>query len=170
MGKGWLIAISLALVLALLGTAACHNRSPRESDFNLIFKYGVGARNVLDTFQGTFTKDMIIDPPISVDLCLSEAEMNSIYQKMVEIDFFNYPDSFSIYVPPDTPIAIVTPYASYYFKVEYNSQIKELWWEDEIVQEDEKADKLRELIKLIMDIVESKEEYQKLPKPRSGYL
>ena len=58
---------------------------------------------------------------------------------------------------------MVTPYSSYYFKVEYNSQIKELWWEDKITNKDEKADRLRELIKLIRDIVESKEEYKKLP-------
>ena len=87
-----------------------------------------------------------------------------------EIDFFDYPEKFSVSLPPDEPIGIVTPFASYYFKVEYNSEIKELWWDDEIVNEDEKAEKLRGLINLIRDIVESKQEYKELPEPRSGYL
>ena len=49
-------------------------------------------------------------------------------------------------------------------------RVKELRWEDEVVKEDEKADKLRGLIKLIRDIIESKEEYKELPEPRSAYL
>jgi len=88
---------------------------------------------------------------------------------MLEIDFFNYPDNFSVSVPPGEPSGIVTPYASYYFKVEYNSQVKELRWGDEITNPDEKAERLRELIALIRSIVESKEEYRKLPEPTTAY-
>jgi hypothetical protein len=170
MRKGWLKLAGLALALALLCTVGCDNHQPGESDFNLIFKYGVNARNELNTFQGTYTKDMIVDPSMTIELSLSEEELDRIYQKMVEIDFFNYPDEFSIPVAPEGPVTIVTPYASYYFKVQHNSVIKELWWEDEIVKEDERADRLRALIEFIRDIVESREEYQKLPQPRSGYL
>ena len=136
---------------------------------NLIFRYGVQSRNELNTFQGTYTKDMIVDPPITVNLLLSREELDRIYQKMVEIDFFDYPDEFSVLVLPWMPTGEVTPYSSYYFKVEYDSAIKELWWEDKITNRDEKADKLRELIDLIRDTVESKEEYGNLPLPRGGY-
>ena len=188
MSKGWLIAVCLVLMVALLGAMGCDSHTPDEpepttdgtvsqppekTNFNLIFNYGVMARNKLDTFQGTYTKDMVIDPPITVELSLSEEEMDSIHQKMVEIDFFNYPDNFSVSVPPDVPTGIRTPYPSYYFKVEYNSKIKELWWNDQIVYKDykdERADRLSELVSLIRSIVESKEEYKKLPEPRSAYL
>ncbi len=170
MAKVWLTVANLALVVALLVTAGCTTQTLRESNFNLVFKYGVGARNELDTFNGTFTKDMISDPSITVNLYLSEEEMDSIYQKMVEIDFFDYPDEFSIPIPPDGKIGIVTPYNSYYFKVEYDSKIKELWWEDEITNENVEADKLRELINLIWDIIKSKDEYKELPEPTGGYM
>jgi len=170
MRKGWLIVVSLALVLALLGTVGCGTSTRRESNFNLIFKYGVGAKNELNTFEGTYTKDMVMDPPITVKLHLSQEELDRIYQKMVEIDFFSYPDKFFVSVPPGEVVGMVTPHLSYYFKVEHDSKTKELWWEDEIINEDEKAEKLRELIKFIRDIIESKEEYKKLPSPRGGYL
>lgn len=203
MKKVWLIVACLALVVAPSSTSGCDDgkpeepepvvestvtptpeetisgtespvkHEPRESNFNLIFRYGIMAGNTLDTFQGTYVKDMVRDPSIRIDLALTEEEMDSIYQKMVEIDFFNYPDRFSISVPPGVPTGVFTPYSSYYFKVEYNSKIKELWWDDKIVYKDykdEKADRLRELIKLIMDIFESKEEYKKLPEPSSAYL
>ena len=203
MRKARLIVACLALAVALLSTSGCDNRTPAkiesdsdgtvtptpeetnpgtekpvnhkpgESNFNLIFRYGIMAGNTLNTFEGTYTKDMVRDPSITVPLALTEEEMDRIYQKMVEIDFFNYPDNFSISVPPGVPTGLRTPYPSYYFRVEYNSTTKELWWDDEIVCkdfQDEKADQLRELIELIRDIIESKEEYKELPEPRSAYL
>lgn len=170
MRKIWLLVARLILVVALLGTVGCVTQTFSESNFNLIFKYGVGAKNKLDTFRGTYTCDMVKDPSITVNLSLSEEELDSIYQKMVEIDFLDYPEIFSVSVAPGEAGGMVTPHSSYYFKVEYNSKVKELRWEDEISNKNEKADKLRELIKLIRDIIESKEEYQKLPEPASGYI
>lgn len=171
MKRRWAIMIVLALVAALLGPGCvAPSPPPSPSNFNLIFKYGVGAKNELNTFEGTYTKDMIIDPSITVNLSLSKEELDRIYKKIVEINFFGYPDQFSVFVPPGQSVGMVTPYYSYYFRVEYDSKVKELRWEDNITSEDKKAEKLRELINLIRDIVESKEEYKQLPSPRGGYI
>jgi len=184
MQRGLFIIFGLTLVVSLLVTTGCNNvnQEPEpgrdgnvspttgKSAFNMIFKYGVMAVNELNTFEGTYTKDMVSVPSITVELTLSQEEKGRIYQKMLEIDFFNYPEEFSVSVPEGEVIGMVTPYLSYYFKVEYNSQTKELRWKDNITKPDEKADKLRELITLIRDIVESKEEYKKLPEPTLAYL
>jgi len=171
MKRRWSIMIVLALVAALLGTdCVAPSPPPSPSNFNLIFKYGVGAKNELNTSQGTYTKDMIMDPSITVNLSLSKEELDRIYQKMIEINFFGYPDEFSVFVPPGQSVGMLTPYCSYYFRVEYDSKVKELRWEDNIINEDKKAEKLRELINLIRDIIESKEEYKQLPSPRGGYI
>ena len=151
--------------------------TPSESNFNLIFAYGVGAKNRLDTFKGIYTKDMVVDQSITVNLYLSKNELDIIYQKMVEINFFDYPDKFSVSIPPEEAI-MLTPYSSYYFKVKHDSKIKELWWDDnkfwqeggKLTYKDEKAEKLKELIELIRNIIESKEEYTKLPTPRRVYV
>jgi hypothetical protein len=151
--------------------------TPGESNFNLIFAYGVGAKNRLDTFKGIYTRDMVDDPSITVNLYLSKNELDIIYQKMVEINFFDYPDKFSVSIPPEED-GIFTPYSSYYFKVKNDSKIKELWWDDNkfwqeggiLTYKDEKAEKLKELIELIKNIIESKEEYTKLPTPREVYI
>jgi hypothetical protein len=169
-----LVISSLFLVVTGCGSTATAKggigNTPAKSDFNFIFKYGVGAKNILDTYAGTYTKDMVIDPAITIELTLSEEEMDSIYQKMAEIDFFNYPDEFKVTVPPGELTGMVTPFSRYYFTVEKDSQIKDLSWADEITNPNVKADKLRELINLIKSIIESKEEYKKLPEPSSGYL
>ena len=169
MKKGIILIGVLTLVMSFAGMAGCDEKKPEVSGFNLEFKYGITARNILDTFEGTYTKDMVADPPVSIDLSLSEEEKDIIYQKMVEIDFFNYPDEFFIEVSTTETITTFTPHNSYYFKVEYDSQIKELRWDDDITKPDEKADRLRELILLIRNIIESKEEYKELPEPTSAY-
>ena len=148
---------------------SCHAQQPTDSNFNLLFKYDVGAGDQLNTFNNTYTKDMVMDPPITVGLKLTDEEKQKIYGKMIEIDFFNYPDEFAITVPPGQVVGIVTPSPSYYFHVEYDSRKKDLSWNDYILNDDARADKLRELIRLVEDIVESKDEYKRLPPPSGGY-
>jgi len=155
-----------------LGCGLFVSKQSDDSGFDLIFKYGVGARNELNTFEGTYTKDMVIDPPITADLSLTQEELDGIYQRMLEINFFEYPDTFSVFVEAGEDVAYFTPFSTYYFKILYDSKIKELWWSDNIfkAEDDEKANGLRELIKFIREIVESKEEYKNLPPARGGYF
>ena len=163
-----LLLIIFSSVLLIL--AGCIGDDTQEGEFNFLFRYGVTGGNILDTFQDMYIKDMISEPPIVIGFSLTPEEMDSIYQKMVEIDFFSYPDEFEVTVPEGELVQLVTPYSYYYFKVQYNGRTKELTWEDKISNPDEKADKLKELINLIINIVESKEEYKNLPQPSSGYL
>lgn len=139
-------------------------RDPLPSDFKLIFKYGVEGRNILDTFNGKFTKDMVVDPPIIIDLSLTKEEKQIIYNKMKEIDIFSYPQTFD-------PVSNmqVTPYQSYYFKVIANNITKEIEWDDKHASGDDRAIKLRELIDIIKVMIYDKDEYKKLPQPRGGY-
>ena len=96
MKRGIILAGVLAMVMSLVGTAGCDEAEPEAAGFNLEFRYGVMAGNILDTFEGTYTKDMVTDLPITVELSLSDEEKETIYQKMVEIDFFDYPEEFSV--------------------------------------------------------------------------
>lgn len=165
-----LMLLFFTVLIPAAAFTGCTAVEPSVSDYNMIFRYGIGAGNELNTFNGTFTRDMVMDPPVTINLILTEEEKGIIMQKMVEIDFMSYPDRFSVEVPPGQAIGERMPFPSYYFKVEYGSQVKELWWDDKIINENEKADVLRGLIDLITGIIESKKEYQELPAPRGGYL
>ena len=131
MDKKWLIVAGMVLIVAVIGLAGCDTPPAETSSFNLIFKYGVMAKNELNTFERTYTKDMVMDPSITINLSLTEEGLDRIYQKMVEIDFFDYPEEFSVSTEEEESIGIVNPYSSYYFKVEYGSSIKELRWKDD---------------------------------------
>ena len=110
---------------------------------NLTFKYGVTTRNVLNTFDCTYTKDLILDPPTTTSLKLTINEIDSIYNKMKQINFFNYPDILYVHVTGDT-ISMINPYSTYYFYVESDEMKKELFWSDSVLNADQDADKLRE--------------------------
>ncbi len=92
-----------ALLLSSCGQAlqgSPQTRLPAENDFSLVFKYGVGARNVLDTAQGTYTKDMIEDPPITIELKLTRDDLDRILAKTNDIDFWSYPKYLNMRCPP----------------------------------------------------------------------
>ena len=112
MKKIWIVVAAVALVVLIFALMGCNAPPPAQSGFNLIFRYGVGARNELNTFKGTYTRDMVQDPSITIPLSLTKDDLDKIYQKMVEIDFFSYPDEFSVSVPPGDSIGMVTPYSS----------------------------------------------------------
>jgi len=140
------------------------------SDFNFIFRYGVGAKNELNTATEIYTKDMVIGSPVRIKMRFSQGELDSIRQKMQEIGFLNYPNVFKVSTPFGVIMGAHTPYDSYYFKVVYDGKTKELFWDDEIDNTNMQADKLRELIQYIRKVIESKEEYRKLPESRGGYM
>ena len=62
---------------------------------------------------------------------------------------------------------IVTPSMEYFLKVEYDSKIKEVSWDGNSLFEDENIEnRLQEITQSILDTIESKDDYKKLPTPR----
>ena len=70
-------------------------------DFGLVAAYGFGARNVLDTFGATFTKDLVSStyPDRRHDTPPADSRLREIYGLLREMGATAYPVE---YVPPDT--------------------------------------------------------------------
>jgi hypothetical protein len=149
-----------------------HPKEPAErTSPKIIFCYGVGAKNILDTFEGTFTKDLIGDPPITIRMWLTDEEISRIEGKLKEIGFFNN-STLTLYHIPDAGgvSTIQSHYSTCYLKVQYGTHVKELRWIDQCVSpKTEAKENLDELSDLIQNIIMAKPEYQKLPEPRGGY-
>ena len=153
---------AVALIFGGHFSSDCH---PKKScGFGFIFKLGIGAGNVLNTFKGSFTRDLIDDSPVIVRMKLTDAEMNIILKKMQEINFFDYPDSFKI-----SGTAHVMPSEKHSYEVKCEKLTKKLYWDDCIRAPNAQAENLRELSRLIWQMIKSKPEFKKLPKPRGGY-
>lgn len=141
-------------------------------NFSFTFKYGVrnepgGPRNILNTSEQTFTKDMVSGSDVTTKLSLTNDEQKQILQKILSINLFDLPNDFS-----DTQLSCKIPYDSYDLTVVYGSEIKHLSWIDHRGCNDENptTQKLNELGQLIIQTIEQKQEYKNLPSARGGYL
>jgi hypothetical protein len=177
---GRLLYHVVSLILAASLVAACGAPAPSatplptrvyasepEANFALYVNYGACLAETLDTFQGTFSRSMCPpDPPVTISFTLSAEEMRTIYLEMVKIDFFGYPDQFSVVVPEGTVYCQVTPSESYHLKVRNGGVEKELHWTDDIVEPTtQEADQLRAFLKMIIDIIHGHAELRLVPEP-----
>jgi hypothetical protein len=163
------ICLCILLITTLLAgctLTSTKNKLPstKPKDFNFVFSYGVGAKNQLDTIKGQYTKDMVTEPSVSTNLKLSDENLDTIYSEIRKINILDYPDSFK---PKNN--AVQTPFYTYNFKIIADGIEKNISWEDENVSQSKEAIQLRELFKKIQEIIESKEEYKKLPEAKGGY-
>lgn len=144
----------------------------QTKDFDFILKYGVGAKNIIDTYQDTFEKDLVSAGTTKTRLSFTDDEMKKIYERMQSIDILSYPTN---YAPPyeDNPklgmIHIVEPHMTYDLRLNIDGSIKEISWVDRNGSETAKAKALRGLFSYIEELIGNKEEYKKLPEAVGGY-
>jgi len=162
-----LVAIIAAATIPQTKTGSTYSVT---GNLKLIFHFGVGGKNILNTYNETFTKDMVIDPPITTNLVLTREELKIIEKKLIEMGFFTRSDITHNRGPGDI-FGIQTPYSSFYLQVERNDEVRELRWTDEYTfPETSDMRNLDQLSYLIIKMVIEKPEYKSLPEPRSGYL
>lgn len=134
-------------------------------DFNFVVKYGVGAKNAIDTYQGTFTKDLIAAGTATAKIKFTGEEMLIIHNKMDKADLFSYPENFA----PSSDV-LSQPHQTYYLKVQMGGKVKEIFWKDQHISQTMEAVRLRNLIGEIVDLIERKEEFKNMPEPEGAYL
>lgn len=171
--KNKILLISIAvIILAVAGffiffqetsNAPTNLPSGESANFNLIFKYGVGAKNELNTFDQTYTKDMVMDPSVTIKFKLTDSELVNLRQKIEDLKLFDKDEKLA---EGETGM-MRTPCSSYYLKVQKDSVSEELPWDD---CQGKISDKLQQFIDYVIPIIESKEEYKNLPVPKGGYL
>ncbi len=135
-----------------------------RNPINIDFKFGVTERNELNTFQGTFTKDLCIDGTVTTRLILSHEELRQIQQKLVETDFFNLPEAFPI--NEQAPV----PGYSCYLMVQNETTVKTVAWGSHSVIDAAMESKLDQLANFIANMILEKPECTRLPPPNGAYL
>ena len=133
-------------------------------DFSFELKYGVGARNILDTEKETFTQDMILDRDITIKLVLSDSELETIWKSIIENDFYNLSEQSEERASSVSPALVYTLTVSADQYPETTVSMVDLQLHhtsDEL--------KLLRITETILEIIESKPAYKALPEPRGGY-
>ena len=133
-------------------------------NFAFSFAYGSCFTSTLDTFEQTYTTAVKDGERATVPVSLSDAQMQEIYNKIVAIDFFSYPETFRITYAEDEVVGMVTPAQEYRITVRNGDQTHSVFWIDEITSPTSReADQLRELIQMMMEVIESNPDIQNLP-------
>jgi hypothetical protein len=160
----------LVVLILVLVSFSCNDSGtdPGDRPFNLSLKYGVSARNELDTFTDTFTKDLVLDGTVRTKLILSPAELDSLEARFLSINIFTYPDNFV--AQHGDSVGVMTPHTTYILKLSRDQRQKVLYWEDAMISADPRATELRSVFDFVRTLVEGKAEYQGLPPARGGYL
>ena len=143
-------------------------------DFGFIAEWGVARMNSLDTFQGTFTKDLVTGSPPSATtkLMLTSEERRELYQALRALEPWSYPSRFE---PPYADVTspgveqVVTPALSYHLYLAGARMEKDIWWTDDNWSTTADAEALRAWFRQVMDLVRSRPEYKAMPEARGGY-
>lgn len=173
--------IVIALVIITLGVFAFIVSRDKEANegFNFVFRYGVGAKNELNTFKQTYKKDMVNKRAIKTKMKLSSDELGGIRQKLDEVDLFDEISSYQEKLKKEDSeyeekiAKWIEPWlrrtedhcSKYYIKVDIDSAQKDIHWDCRV-----RAAKINEFLQYMYQIIESQEEYKALPNPTAGYL
>jgi len=153
----------LILVACLFILGACSNL-PEEmpEDFNFVLNYGFEARDMINTFENTYTKNMILNDDITVEMIFSDEEMQMIYEEMKEAEILHSAEKA-------TKSQCADPHEENKLKITLNDEIYQREW---ITSSCDKApdNKLSDFINFVhQEIIMKKEEYNELPEPSGGY-
>ena len=175
MQRRLIVAFALIVVGAILVAAYAFLNTPfygnilppydsSRNPVNIIFKFGTGAINELNTFHGTFTKDLILDGTVTARLVLTTEELEQIRQKIVEADFFNIPEKFPLKSP------LTMPDYSYYLMVNNRTATKAVTWGTNSQIDSSTEARLNQLADFIVNIISDKPELKLLPPANGAYL
>lgn len=158
-----LLFLSLALPAALATGAAIQNHQQPPADFEFVFTYSPCFTDELDTARGLFTYGGA-QPPLTVPLVLSEDERARIYQRLMAIGFFSYPQTYRVETSPHQVTAMTIPYNTWRLQVRLGGRSHQVFWADQFIQPNPlRAQELRSLMRLILEVIYAHQEYRDLP-------
>lgn len=177
-----IFSIILIIVLGIF-IFKLHNYEQEKKKFNIILGYGYEKefnfklfqyklnKNILNTLEDTYKKDLILAGTVKTKLKLTEEEMNKIEKFILKEKILDYSEEIKSRINRFTPnfVSNLTIYRE--------GKKKTIRWrpfaecmgglEDETM---EQVKTLNDFEELVTKIIKSKEEYKKLPERKGGYL
>lgn len=136
---------------------------PLDFNFMVSFGYGEVTKNVIDTYTGTVTKDLIIKGSATANIIFTTGELSEIYDKMKTINIMGPKELIK------ESGCFKTPSNEDKWKVTVNGETKNFSWTDQNCGMTEDANQLLELRIYIQHMVEGREAYTSLPEVEGGY-
>ena len=126
---------------------------------------------MLNTFDSSFTRDMVMDPPVVIRLALTAEELDTIYWKVREIRFFEQPMFYKFVSRPGRRFGSISPESKTVWVIRSGGRLHEVHRSSEFcVVDDPDEKRLGSLHLTVENMVMRKPEFKALPRPRGAYL
>jgi hypothetical protein len=177
MRKALFFFLALPILITTLASCRIESGSPlteqMPSDFNFSISFGIGRKNKIDTYEGTFTKDLIIDGTETISFLIQADKMREMYEAFIELEIYKLPDDINADTPIGDTALHITPDAQYSLTYTLNSETKTVscddggpWNADGLP---ETRDRLVEFIDFVSEYIYGTEEYKNMKPAEGGY-
>jgi len=145
------------------------------ADFGFVAAFGVMGRNTIDTFEGTFTKDLgPSEEPATTKLSLSPDALETLYHDLVLIQnqWQVFTTEFAPNPDPDNTGTSMFVQPCMTYRLEWRAagfSSLPIVWEDSALSADLKAVALRNWFKKLQQMIEERPEWKALPPMKGGY-
>ena len=142
------------------------------SQFEIYYSFGVDEKNILDTKNNLYVKDLICGGlSEDYDFQLTESEKMTIYNSVLENDLFNIKEDFAENCDSEGLCQIITPLYSATLKITKDGKTKTIKYSGEYIYEnDPELKKFLNVEKVIRDIISQKEKEMNIEQPQCGYI
>lgn len=140
----------------------------RPDDFGFCLNFNTFGRDQIDTYNETFTKDLVMGRTKTISFKLPDDVKDEIYSLMMDMKILSYPETLT------TSGMSAIPPCDYKLKVTIEGKTKTIIWDgglypsntDDIPQK--YADFLK-LVEFISSYIHSTDEYKGMPPVEGGY-
>ena len=159
----WALPLGIAVVLTGcdLGDPSTGADPQRVKVF---FKFDF--RDQVDTFNGTLTKDLVLNGTVTVPFGFKQSEQDSLVAVLAQTGFFGLPDTLfpmpTVFISPDPGFQLL--------RVEFEGTTKSLVWMPVLDESDPRTGRVQELWAKLRSLVQSTDTYRQLPPAVGGYL
>ncbi len=160
------VILAMVLCLQILWAGCDLGDSPRPDPqfVKIQFEYGFG--DLVDTFTGQLTKDLVLDGTVSIPFWLTTAEQEAVLAELEREHFFDLPDTLF-----QAPGSIIDPDPSPdMLRVQVSGRDKIVIWYYPLLLTNANAETIQHLSATIRGLVEAKAEYKRLPPARGGRI
>ena len=169
---GILALFSLVMIIIISGcTQRIEIPTEPTSQFDIYYSFGVGEKNILDTENDIYVKDMVCDSSKEYSVQLTEAEKTEIYNSISENYLFAIKKDFTKNCNEKGICQSVEPLLSATLNIAANGKIKIIKWSANYIDNDDpELKRFQNVLKIIQDIISQKEKEMIIEQPTCGYL
>jgi len=141
-----------------------------HSGFEIYYSFGVNEKNILDTKNNLYIKDMICEPSKNITLYMSAYDMTRIYDSIIQNNLFNIKDNFTNNCSP-TGCQEISPLSTATLKIASGDKIKTIKWRANYIDKnDPELIRFQNVTDTIQNIISQKEKDMAIEKPKCGYM